>query len=72
MRLMARTHYAELAKAYGIPFGYEFHNQVVHYPALVILGPDCKEVFRYVGESTGDRFTFEKFTAKMDELKGLK
>ncbi|MBI1387104.1 MAG: redoxin domain-containing protein [bacterium] len=59
---------ARLAEAFGIPNGYEFHGQVVHYPALVLLDPDGKEVFRYVGKSNRDRFDIEKFEAKMKEL----
>ncbi len=63
---------AELAKVYDIPFGYEFHKQTVHYPALIILGPDGKEVFRYIGKGTQDRYTFDTFITKMAELRGLK
>jgi len=59
---------AKLAKAFDIPFGYEFHNQVVHYPALVILGPDGTEVFRFVGKSNRERFTFDQFAKKIKEL----
>ena len=61
---------AQLAKSFDIPFGYEFHDQVVHYPGLVLLDPDSKEVFRYVGKSNRDRYVFEKFKAKIAELKG--
>lgn len=60
---------AELAKEFKIPDGYEFHGETIHYPALVLLGPDGKEVFRHVGKSTMDRFPYEKFAAKMAELK---
>ena len=60
---------AALAKAYGIPDGYQFHGQVVHYPALVLLGPDGKEIFRYVGKNNGDRFSFDQLKAKLVELK---
>jgi len=60
---------AQLAKQYNIPFGYEFHNQVVHYPALIILGPDGRELFRYVGKNNGDRYSFDQFKDKMNELK---
>ncbi len=59
---------ATLANQFGIPDGYAFHGQTVHYPALVILDPAGKEVFRYVGKSNADRFTFDKFSAKMTEL----
>ena len=59
---------AQLAKDYEIPDGYKFHGQTVHYPALVLLGPDGKEVFRYVGKNNSDRFSFEKLQAKIEEL----
>lgn len=59
---------AKLAQAFNIPDGYAFHGQTVHYPALVILDPQGKEVFRYVGKSNADRYSTEKFTAKMGEL----
>lgn len=60
---------ATLAKSFGIPGGYQFHGQVVHYPALVLLGRDGREVFRYVGKNNGDRFSFEKLRAKVEEQK---
>jgi peroxiredoxin Q/BCP len=59
---------AALAKAYGIPDGYKFHGQTVHYPALVLLDVNGKEVFRYVGKSNADRLDYEEFTAKLKEL----
>ena len=59
---------AKLAKQFSIPDGYKFHGQVVHYPALVLLGPDGKEVFRHVGKNNGDRVPFEKLKAKVAEL----
>ena len=61
---------AALAKAFGIPDGYAFHGQVVHYPATVLLEPDGKEVFRYVGKNNGDRLSFDKLAAKVAELSG--
>lgn len=60
---------AKIADEFGIPNGYEFHGETVHYPALVIIDPSGKEVFRYVGKGTSDRYPFEKFVAKMAELK---
>ncbi|GMU92220.1 MAG: hypothetical protein AMXMBFR4_12780 [Candidatus Hydrogenedentota bacterium] len=60
---------ARLADEFGIPNGYEFHGEVVHYPAFVLIGPDGNEVFRHVGKSTADRFSFDKFAAKMEELR---
>lgn len=59
---------ATLAKAFDIPDGYAFHGQVVHYPATVLIGPDGKEVFRYVGKNNGDRLSFEALAAKVKEL----
>ncbi|MEO8377036.1 MAG: YHS domain-containing (seleno)protein, partial [Candidatus Sumerlaeota bacterium] len=59
---------AKLADQFGIPGGYSFHNETVHYPALVILDPAGKEVFRYIGKANTDRYTFDKFEAKMAEL----
>jgi peroxiredoxin Q/BCP len=59
---------AKLADEFGIPGGYQFHGQVVHYPALVLLGPDGKEVFRYIGKSNADRFSFDQLKAKVAEL----
>ena len=59
---------AKLAKAFDIPDGYAFHGQTVHFPATVLLGPDGKEVFRYVGKNNSDRLSFEALTAKVAEL----
>lgn len=61
---------ATLAGQFGIPDGYQFHGQSVHYPALVLLDPTGKEVFRHVGKSNADRFSYEQFAAKLAELKG--
>ena len=60
---------AALAKQFNIPDGYKFHGQTGHYPALVLLGPDGREVFRQVGKSNLDRLPFDKFAAKVAELK---
>ena len=59
---------AKLADGFGIPGGYKFHGEVVHYPALVLLDPKGNEVFRYVGKNNTDRYPYEKFSAKLDEL----
>lgn len=59
---------ARLAELFDIPDGYQFHGQVVHYPALVILDPEGNEVFRYVGANNGDRLSFDDFTTTMTEL----
>ena len=63
-----RDPYAKLAKAFDIPDGYKFHGQVVHFPATVLIGPDGKEVFRYIGKSNADRLSFEALAAKVTEL----
>lgn len=63
---------AKLAAAFNIPDGYRFHGQTMHYPALVLLDPSGKEVFRYVGKSNTDRYAWDKFLAKMTELRGVK
>lgn len=60
---------AALARRFGIPNGYKFHGQTVHFPALVLIGPEGNEVFRYVGRSNADRFAFDKLKAKVAELK---
>jgi peroxiredoxin Q/BCP len=59
---------AKLANDYDIKNGFKFHGQVVHYPALVLLDPAGKEVFRYTGKDNTDRYSFEQFTGKMGEL----
>jgi peroxiredoxin Q/BCP len=59
---------ARLASEFGIPDGYKFHGQTVHYPALVLLDPSGKEVFRHVGKGNTDRYPWDKFAAKMAEL----
>lgn len=59
---------AALARAFAVPDGYEFHGQKVHYPALILLGPDVKEVFRHVGKSNADRYPFDKLAATVAKL----
>ncbi|MDB6019561.1 MAG: hypothetical protein JWR19_4050 [Pedosphaera sp.] len=59
---------AKLAAEFAIPDGYKFHGQTVHFPALVLLDPTGREVFRYVGKNNTDRYSFEKFAAKINEL----
>jgi thioredoxin-dependent peroxiredoxin len=59
---------AKLAEEFDIPDGYKFHGQEVHFPALILIGPDGKEAFRYVGKSNGDRLSFEKLAEKVAEL----
>ena len=56
------------ARHFKIPGGYTFHGQLTTYPALVLLDPAGKEVFRYVGKSNTDRYSFDRFATKMTEL----
>jgi peroxiredoxin Q/BCP len=59
---------AQLASRFKIPDGYKFHNQIVHYPATILIAPNGKEVYRYVGKSNTDRLSFEALTAKVAEF----
>jgi catechol 2,3-dioxygenase-like lactoylglutathione lyase family enzyme len=59
---------AKWAHHFEIPGGYKFHGQMTNYPALVLLDPTGNEVFRYVGKSNVDRYSFDRFVAKMAEL----
>jgi peroxiredoxin Q/BCP len=60
---------ATLAKRLEVPFGYKFHGQVVHFPALILLNKNGQEVFRYVGKSNADRLPFEVLVTKVEELR---
>ena len=60
---------ARLAAEYKIPGGYQFHGQVVHYPAMIVLDGSGKEIFRYVGKNNSDRFPADKFLTKVNEWK---
>jgi peroxiredoxin Q/BCP len=60
---------ARLAEEYGIPDGYDFHGEVVHYPALVALDGTGAELFRYVGKNNSDRMSPADFTAKLKATK---
>jgi peroxiredoxin Q/BCP len=59
---------AKLADQFNIPNGYQFHGQVVHYPALILLNDKGEEVFRYVGKNNSDRFSFDQLKAKIEAL----
>jgi peroxiredoxin Q/BCP len=59
---------AKLARAFDIPDGYKLHGQVMHYPATILIGPDGKEVFRYVGKNNSDRLAFESLAEKVAAL----
>lgn len=60
---------AHLAKEFEITDGYQFHGQVVHYPALVALDSSGKELFRYIGKKNSDRMKPADFTAKLQATK---
>ncbi|GAB3000798.1 hypothetical protein GCM10027284_17940 [Cyclobacterium sediminis] len=60
---------AQLADELDVPGGYSFHNQLVHYPALILIGPDGKEVYRYIGKKNSDRLSVKKFMAVLEELR---
>ena len=59
---------AALAKELKIPNGYKFHGEVVHYPAFILINPEGKEVFRYIGKGTRDRYTYQKFAKAYPKL----
>lgn len=59
---------AKLADQFNIPNGYQFHGQVVHYPALILLNDKGEEVFRYIGKNNSDRFSFDQLKAKIEAL----
>lgn len=61
---------AKLATRFGIPDGYQFHGQSVHYPALVVLDGEGKEMFRYVGKNNGDRMPKDEFVKKLESMRG--
>jgi peroxiredoxin Q/BCP len=60
---------AKLADQFNIPNGYQFHGQIVHYPAMILLNEKGEEVFRYVGKNNSDRFSFDQLKTKIEALK---
>jgi peroxiredoxin Q/BCP len=56
---------AQLAKKFNIPGGYQFHGQSVHYPALILLDPEGREIFRHVGKDNGDRYSIDQLKLKL-------
>lgn len=58
---------ARLADQFKVPGGYNFHGEVIHYPALIVLDGKGKELFRYVGKSNTDRMSTDDFVAKLTE-----
>lgn len=63
-----RDENAQLSMKFNIPGGYNFHNAVMNYPALVLLDPRGREVFRHVGKKNTERLPFAAFAAKVAEL----
>lgn len=61
---------AKLADRFGIPGGYKFHGQEVHYPATILLDQNGREFFRYVGKNNSDRVAFETFEAEVRKKTG--
>jgi len=59
---------AKLAKRFGIPDGYRFHGQSVHFPAMVVLDGEGKEMFRYVGKNNSDRMPKDEFVKKLESM----
>jgi thioredoxin-dependent peroxiredoxin len=59
---------SKLADKLNIPSGYQFHGQIVHYPALIIVNKNGNEVFRYIGKNNTDRFSFENLKLEIEEL----
>jgi peroxiredoxin Q/BCP len=57
-----------LADKFNIPGGYSFHNQIVHFPALILLDTNGIEVFRYIGKDNTDRYSFSQLKEKINEL----
>ena len=60
---------AKLADQFNIPNDYQFHGQVVHYPALILINKKGEEVFRYIGKNNSDRFSFDQLKAKIEEIR---
>ncbi len=59
---------SSLAKVFGIPEDYQFHGQVMHHPALLLLDSSGKELFRYIGKNNTDRMWPDDFAAMLAML----
>ena len=57
---------AKLAQQFKVPNGYKFHGQSVHFPALIALDGQGKEMFRHIGKSNSDRMSTADFAKKLD------
>ncbi len=60
---------AKLADQFNIPNGYQFHGQVVHYPAMILINDQGQEAVRYMGQNNTDRYSLEQLKAKIEALK---
>jgi hypothetical protein len=60
---------AALARRLAVPDGYEFHGLRVHFPALILVDGEGREVFRHVGKDNVDRMPFDAFASKVAELR---
>lgn len=60
----------KVAQQFGLAADFDFHGTKSNHPALILLGPDGKEVFRYVGKDNTDRLSFDKFAAEVTRLQG--
>jgi len=65
MPIIYRDADAGLAEAFDVPGGYAFHGESVHYPALIALDPNGKELFRHVGKSNADRMSYAEFEKRL-------
>jgi len=59
---------AKLAQAYEVPGDLEYNGETMRHPALIVLGPDRNEIFRFVGKDAKDRMPFQDFARKALEL----
>ncbi|CAN5429937.1 hypothetical protein BH09SUM1_BH09SUM1_04420 [soil metagenome] len=59
---------AKLADTLGVPNGYAFHKQTVHFPAVILIDREGNAAFRYVGKANTDRLPFAKFTEEVKKL----
>jgi len=59
---------AVLAKRYMIKYGYEFHGEVMHFPAFILTDKTGKVHFRYEGKDNRDRFDYKELAEKLKEM----
>ena len=63
-----RDPHGSVARHLRITHGYEYHGELMRFPAFVLIDPDGTEVYRYIGQNTGDRFGFERFANLMQAI----